>query len=192
MYPAADSLPQPGGRATPRERPRQVTSFTTTLPSFVDPGLEAFLIGHGVEISAKPIQEERSLLMTILLNFGPGLFFIAFYIWLFRRAGQGGGGLMGIGKSKARRYDQEQSPKVTFEDVAGIEEAENELVEIVDFEGPGDGHAPRRTARRESCWSAPQPGDASRAVAGEAGLLLDELPSSSRCRRAGAARVRIF
>ena len=44
-----------------------------------------------------------------------------------------GGGLMGIGKSKARRYDQEKDTKVTFDDVAGIDEAENELVEIVDF-----------------------------------------------------------
>jgi cell division protease FtsH len=55
---------------------------------------------------------------------------------MFRRAQQGGGGfgnLMGIGKSKARRYDQEQGTKVTFDDVAGIDEAEAELVEIVDF-----------------------------------------------------------
>jgi len=44
-----------------------------------------------------------------------------------------GGGLMGIGRSKARRYDQESAARVTFDDVAGIDEAENELVEIVDF-----------------------------------------------------------
>ena len=56
---------------------------------------------------------------------------------MFRRAAQQGGGLggglMGIGRSRARRYDQEQDTKVTFDDVAGIDEAENELVEIVDF-----------------------------------------------------------
>ena len=60
-YPVADSLSQPAsGHATPsqpRQQSKPVTSFTTTLPSFVDPGLEAFLIDHGVEISAKPIQE---------------------------------------------------------------------------------------------------------------------------------------
>lgn len=71
-------------------------------------------------------------------SFGPGLLFIGFYIWLFRRAAQQGGGMMGggvmgMGKSRARRYDQEQTAKITFEDVAGIDEAENELVEIVDF-----------------------------------------------------------
>src|SRR5262245_20147758 len=117
-YPTAAALPEStSGRATPsraaKEQPRQVTSFTTTLPSFVDPGLEAFLIEHGVEISAKPIQEQRSPLTTILLNFGPGLVFILFYIWLFRRSGQGAGGLMGIGKSQARRYDKEQDQRVT-------------------------------------------------------------------------------
>ncbi len=116
---------------------KTVSSFTTTLPSFVDPGLEAFLIDHGVEISAKPIHEERSPLETLLYSFGPGLLFIGFYIWLFRRAAKQGGGLgsgmLGIGKSKARRYDQEMDVKVTFNDVAGIDEAKNELVEIVDF-----------------------------------------------------------
>src|SRR6185503_9489899 len=61
---------------------------------------------------------------------------IAFYVWMFRRTARSGGlggGLMGIGRSRARRYDQETSTRVTFDDVAGIDEAENELVEIVDF-----------------------------------------------------------
>jgi cell division protease FtsH len=97
--------------------------------------LEAFLIEHKVEISAVPIRE-GSLWVTLLFGFGPAILIIAFYVWLYRRAAQQGGGmggLMGIGRSKARRYDQEASTKVTFDDVAGIDEAENELVEIVDF-----------------------------------------------------------
>jgi cell division protease FtsH len=129
--PAAEKSP------TPQKASKTANSFTTTLPSFVDPGLEAFLIDHGVEISAKPIHEERSSWAAFLYSFGPGLLFIGFYIWLFRRAAKQGGGLgsgmLGIGKSKARRYDQELNVKVTFNDVAGIDEAENELVEIVDF-----------------------------------------------------------
>src|SRR5262245_20158804 len=119
-----------------RDAPKTVSHFTTTVPSFVDPGLEAFLIGHGVEISAKPIEEGGNPLFNLLFGFGPALLFIGFYIWMFRRAAQQGGGiggLMGIGRSKARRYDQEKDTKVTFDDVAGIDEAENELVEIVDF-----------------------------------------------------------
>jgi cell division protease FtsH len=129
--PAADKSPP-----TPRAVPKTATAFTTTLPTFVDPGLEAFLISNHVEISAEPIHEGSSPWSTFLLGFGPALLFIGFYVWMFRRAQQGGGmgaGLMGIGKSKARRYDQEKDTKVTFDDVAGIDEAENELVEIVDF-----------------------------------------------------------
>src|SRR5258705_8479525 len=110
--------------------------FTTTLPTFVDPALEKFLIDHDVEISAKPIEEGNNALTTFILGFGPALLFIGFYVWMFRRAAQQGGGLgglMGIGRSRARRYDQEKDTRVTFNDVAGIDEAENELIEIVDF-----------------------------------------------------------
>ena len=120
-----------------REPSRQVSNFTTTLPSFVDRGLEGYLLDHGVEISAKPVQEERSPIEHILFSFGPGLLFIGFYIWLFKRAakqgGGFGGGIFGVGKSSARRYDQQKDQKVTFNDVAGIDEARNELVEVVDF-----------------------------------------------------------
>jgi cell division protease FtsH len=116
--------------------PRTASNFTTTLPAFVDPGLEQFLIAHGVEISAVPIQSQ-SPWTTLLYGFGPAILLIGFYVWMFRRAarqgGVMGGGLMGIGRSRARRYDEEEVAKVTFDDVAGIDEAENELVEIVDF-----------------------------------------------------------
>ncbi|MCL4763170.1 MAG: ATP-dependent zinc metalloprotease FtsH, partial [Burkholderiales bacterium] len=72
----------------------------------------------------------------LLFGFGPALLLIGAYVWMFRRAQAGGGmggGLLGIGRSRARRYDQEQGDKVTFDDVAGIDEAEAELVEIVEF-----------------------------------------------------------
>ena len=124
---------------------KKVTDFTTILPAFVDPGLEAFLIEHKVEISAEPIQRGNSPLATLIFGFAPALLLIGFYVWMFRRAGQQGGGmgsLMGIGRSQARRYDQEKETKVSFDDVAGIDEAENELVEIVDFlKDPAKVHA---------------------------------------------------
>ncbi|HZR03918.1 MAG TPA: ATP-dependent metallopeptidase FtsH/Yme1/Tma family protein, partial [Burkholderiales bacterium] len=121
----------------PQPAPRTADTFTTEFPAFVDPGLEAFLIGHNVEISAVPIRE-GSPWATLLFGFGPAILLIGFYVWLYRRAAQQGGGLgmgglMGIGRSKARRYDETSGTKVTFDDVAGIDEAENELVEIVDF-----------------------------------------------------------
>src|SRR4029077_14551289 len=76
-------------------------------------------------------------ILRTLFGFAPAILIIGIYVWTFRRAsGQGGGlggGLMGVGKSNARRYDQDAETRVTFADVAGIDEAENELVEIVDF-----------------------------------------------------------
>jgi cell division protease FtsH len=82
-------------RAAPNGEPQTATTFTTTLPSFVDPGLEAFLIEHKVEISAKPIQAGGSPWVTLLFGFGPALLIIGFYVWMFRRAAQQGGGLGG-------------------------------------------------------------------------------------------------
>jgi cell division protease FtsH len=189
------------GRVPLRGVPKAVSSFTTTLPSFVGPSLEDFLIDHGVEISAKPIHEERSPLMTLLLNFGPGLLFIGFYIWMFRRAAQQGGGLgggiFGMGKSKARRYDQESGPKVTFNDVAGIDEAKNELVEIVDFlKDPKKytrlgGTAPKGVL----LVGAPGTGKTllAKAVAGEAGVPFFSMSAAEFVEMivgVGAARVR--
>ena len=128
----------PAGDTSSHAKPARLTTFATTLPPFVDPGLEALLIAHGVRINAEPSESGGSSLTTFLFGFGPALLLIGFYVWLFRRAAKQGGGMSGallggLGKSRAKRFDQEQEGRVTFEDVAGIDEAENELVEIVDF-----------------------------------------------------------
>ena len=198
---AAAELPATSERGTPpRPAPRTSNAFTTTLPSFVDPYLEAFLIEHHVQISAQPIQEDPNPWATLLYSFGPGLLFIGFYVWMFRRAQQGGGmagGLMGIGKSRARRYDQEQGTKVTFADVAGIDEAENELIEIVDFlKDPKKytrlgGTAPKGVL----LIGAPGTGKTllAKAVAGEAGVPFFSMSASEFVEMivgVGAARVR--
>jgi cell division protease FtsH len=114
----------------------KVTHFTTELPSFIDPGLESLLIDNGVTIRAEPIKEEQNPFLSFLMMFGPTILIIAFYASMYKRMqqGGGGGGFMGMfGGSKAKRYDKETTTKVTFEDVAGIDEAMNELKEIVDF-----------------------------------------------------------
>jgi cell division protease FtsH len=179
--------------------PRTASTFTTTLPAFVDPGLESFLIGHSVEISAIPIQGS-SPWATFLFGFGPALLIILFYVWMYRRASQGGGlggALMGIGKSKARRYDQEADTKVTFDDVAGIDESKNELVEIVDFlKDPAKytrlgGTAPKGVL----LVGAPGTGKTllARAVAGEAGVPFFSMSAAEFVEMivgVGAARVR--
>jgi cell division protease FtsH len=163
--------------------------------------LESFLIDHGVEISAKPMEEGSSPLTTLLFGFGPALLFIGFYVWMFRRmAKQGGGmggGIMGIGKSKARRYDQEKDTKVTFDDVAGIDEAENELVEVVDFLKDPPKYTRLGGAAPKGVLLVGPPGTGktllAKAVAGEAGVPFFSMSGSEFVEMivgVGAARVR--
>jgi cell division protease FtsH len=180
-------------------KPRPVTKFETVLPAFVDPGLEALLIDKGVEISAEPIEQGGSPWTQLLFGFAPALLLIGFYVWMYRRAAaQGGGGLLGgLGRSGARRFDQAQAEKVTFDDVAGIDEAENELVEIVDFlKDPAKytrlgGTAPKGVL----LVGAPGTGKTllAKAVAGEAGVPFFSMSASEFVEMVvgvGAARVR--
>jgi cell division protease FtsH len=100
-----------------------------------DPHLIDDLLANGVEISVQP-PEEPSLLMQIFVSFGPILLLIAVWVFFMRQmqgGGMGGrGGAMGFGKSKARMLEQDQN-KVTFADVAGCDEAKEEVEEMVDF-----------------------------------------------------------
>jgi cell division protease FtsH len=105
--------------------------FQTEFPTFADDAqLSKLLEEHNVVITAEP-PGQRSLLQTILLGFGPTILLVALFIWFFRRAAAGGG-IGQFGRSRARRVEP-KSQNVTFKDVAGIEEAEAELVEVVDF-----------------------------------------------------------
>lgn len=195
-----ENAPPRAGRASaPAEAPRPHETFTTTLPAFVDPGLEGFLIDHGVEISAVPIRSGSGW-GTFLLGFGPALLLIAFYVWLYRRAQQGGGlggGLMGIGKSKARRYDQDAENRVTFGDVAGIDEAENELVEVVDFLKDPEKYTRLGGTAPKGVLLVGAPGTGktllAKAVAGEAGVPFFSMSAAEFVEMivgVGAARVR--
>jgi len=112
------------------------TLFATQVPQFWNgTALEALLTDNHVEINAKSTTQSTSTLADILLSFGPTLLFIGLLVFLFRRAAKSGGGLGGLGqfgRSRARRVDP-QTIRVTFADVAGIDEAKAELTEIVDF-----------------------------------------------------------
>jgi len=179
--------------------PKPAETFTTTLPAFVDPGLEDFLIDHHVEISAEPIRAGGGW-SSLLLGFGPALLIIGFYVWLYRRAAQGGGlggGLMGIGKSKARRYDMEAGGRVTFDDVAGIDEAKGELVEIVDFLKEPEQYTRLGGTAPKGVLLVGAPGTGktllARAVAGEAGVPFFSMSAAEFVEMivgVGAARVR--
>jgi cell division protease FtsH len=108
------------------------TNFGTQIPTFANTDqLSQVLQQNNVEINAKPITEDRSLVLTILLSFGPTILLVGLFIWLIRRA-QPGSMLSSLGRSRARRSEDSEH-RVTFADVAGIDEAEDELVEIVDF-----------------------------------------------------------
>ena len=106
-------------------------SFRTYSPG--DPQMVNDLIEHRVTFEAKP-QEEQSLLLTIFINWFPLLLLVGVWIFFMRQmqGGVGGRGAMSFGKSKARMLTEEQN-KTTFEDVAGIEEAKEEVQELVEF-----------------------------------------------------------
>ncbi|MCB1763917.1 MAG: ATP-dependent metallopeptidase FtsH/Yme1/Tma family protein, partial [Gammaproteobacteria bacterium] len=107
------------------------TGFSTYSPG--DDGLVSDLLKNNVEIVASP-PEKPSILMQILINWFP--LFILIGLWIFfMRQMQGGGagrGAMSFGKSKARLLSEDQV-KVTFADVAGVEEAKEEVSEMVEF-----------------------------------------------------------
>jgi cell division protease FtsH len=115
------------------DEPVQVERFDTQVPAFVQTDeLTRLLDQKNVVTNASPPDSGRSLIGTILLGFGPTLLLVAVFIWLMRRA-SAGGALGSFGRSGARRIRPDEQNRVTFQDVAGIDEAENELVEIVDF-----------------------------------------------------------
>ena len=91
------------------------------------------LQGTGVRIKAEAEESEKVSLFSVLLSWFPMLLLIGVWIFFMRQMnGKGGGGAMGFGKSRAKMLTEKQG-KVTFEDVAGIEEAKEELQEVVEF-----------------------------------------------------------
>ena len=121
----------PDANATP------TNLFSTQVPSFWNNNqLTALLQDHNVQVNAQNPNPGTSVLAEVLLGFGPTILLIALFWYLARRAATaGGGGLGGLGnfgRSQARRVDP-QRIRITFDDVAGIDEAKGELTEIVDF-----------------------------------------------------------
>ncbi|MEJ2471381.1 MAG: ATP-dependent zinc metalloprotease FtsH [Desulfuromonadales bacterium] len=105
------------------------SAFKTYAPD--DPDLISQLRDQGVTIKAEP-DESNSFWMSILVSWGPILLLIAVWIFFMRQMQSGGGKAMSFGKSRAKLLSESQA-KVTFNDVAGIDEAKDELEEVVSF-----------------------------------------------------------
>jgi cell division protease FtsH len=174
--------------------------FATQVPSFWnDSQLSALLQEKGVKINAESTTTSESLLEEILLGFGPTLLIVGLFVLFAKRAAKAGGGmgaLGGFGKSQARRVDPD-TIRVTFDDVAGIEEAKAELSEIVDFLKNPDryGRLGGRMPHGVLLSGAPGTGKTllARAVAGEAHAAFFSISASEFIEAivgVGASRVR--
>ena len=109
------------------------TQFTTTVPQFGNNAVIALLQEHNVAITVQPSSSgSGDFLLNILLFFGPILLLILLFWWMSRRVTRTQSGIFSFGKSKARLYMGGKT-QTTFADVAGVDEAKAELVEIVEF-----------------------------------------------------------
>ena len=180
-------------RGTLKEaQPDGLKEFVTTR---VDPELAQSLDKHGVVYTGVI---ESTWLSDLLSWIIPGIFFVAIWMFVIRRMGEGGGlgGLMAIGKSRAKVYVEKET-KVTFADVAGVDEAKEELVEIVNFlkDPQNYGRLGGRSPKGVLLVGPPGTGKTllARAVAGEAGVPFFSISGSEFVEMfvgVGAARVR--
>ncbi|MGH2856109.1 MAG: ATP-dependent metallopeptidase FtsH/Yme1/Tma family protein, partial [Solirubrobacteraceae bacterium] len=177
------------------------TNFTTQVPSFANNSkLEALLQQHNVTIDAQAPNSGPSVIESLIFGFGPTILLVVLFVVLMRRAaggaGGGAGGLMSFGRSRARRVEASDQ-HVTFADVAGIDEAKEELTEIVDFLKGPDKYLKLGARIPRGVLLSGQPGTGktllARAVAGEAGVPFFQMSASEFVEMivgVGASRVR--
>jgi cell division protease FtsH len=112
---------------------KPTTLFRTEIPAFANnDALSSLLQRKAVVVNAQPLDTGASWWQNLLLGFGPTILFVLLLFWLMRRAGNVQNILGSFGRSRARRY-QPSGDRVTFADVAGIDEAKADLTEVVDF-----------------------------------------------------------
>ncbi len=174
----------------------EYTDFSTRQPPPPgDAALLPLLHDKGVTVIARP-EESTPVILTILLSFGPAILLVALFVWMMRRSAGAASSTLGLGKSRARRYEG-SGARVTFDDVAGIDEAKSELTQIVDFlKEPERFRALGAHIPRGVLLTGP-PGTGktllARAIAGQAGVPFFSMSASEFIEMivgVGASRVR--
>ena len=200
-WPQKKQTPKPSAPSkTPAENvssaaPSSYTEFDTMFPTAIgDPSLLSLLEKHKVVVDVRP--PASPWLLELLANWFPTLLLVGFFWWMSVNARKSQSGLFGLGRTKARRYGTDQ-PKVTFNDVAGADEAKGELQEEVDFlKRPQKYHdVGARIPRGVLLIGPPGTGKTllAKAVAGEAGVPFFSLSASEFVEMfvgIGASRVR--
>jgi cell division protease FtsH len=168
-------------------------SFKTFAPS--DPDLVKILKERKVRITAKP-EDESPWYMVLLVNWFPMLLLIGVWIFFMRQMQMGGGKAMSFGKSRARLLTESQS-KITFNDVAGVEEAKEDLQEVIAFLKDPKKFTKLGGRIPKGCILMGPPGTGktllARAIAGEAGVPFFSISGSDFVEMfvgVGASRVR--
>ena len=177
----------------PKEKGEPNELFETERPGFArDDDVLQILLGNDVEINVQPATVTMPTWQRLLLGFGPTMLLVGIVVFIMRRAG----GLGGLGKSRAKLAD-DSAKRTTFADVAGIEDAEEELVEIVDFLRNPDRYRRLGASIPKGVLLSGPPGTGktllARAVAGEAGVPFFSLSASEFVEMivgVGASRVR--
>ncbi len=186
--------------ADPEHKDTKAKNFETEIPQFANGDqLEALLREKNVTIDARSITGDRNIFLQVLLGFGPVLLIVGLFVYMARRASGGGGGLGALGnfaRSRAKRVDKDEQ-RVTFKDVAGIDESKAELLEVVDFLKNPDRYQALGGRIPRGVLLAGQPGTGktllARATAGEADVPFFSSSASEFVEAivgVGAARVR--
>jgi cell division protease FtsH len=185
------SAPVPSGKGTYK-------NFDTQRPSFADDKLWAQLTRHHVTVTAEPVVQQRSFLANLLISLAPMLVLVALWVVIARRmSGALSGGLGALGRKTPTPVTPEEGRRTTFDDVAGIDEVEAELSEVVDFLKRPDAYRRLGARMPRGVLLAGPPGTGktllARAVAGEADVPFFSASASEFIEMivgVGASRVR--
>ncbi|MEW2487574.1 ATP-dependent zinc metalloprotease FtsH [Streptomyces sp. NPDC048411] len=175
------------------------TKFVTQRPAFADDNLWGELVKEDVTVTAEPVVKERSFLANLLISLAPMLLLVVLWVVIARRMSRGmGGGMGGFGrKAPPKPVELEEGKRTTFEDVAGIDEVEGELNDVVDFLKNPQQYRRMGARMPGGVLLAGPPGTGktllARAVAGEAGVPFFSASASEFIEMivgVGAGRVR--